>query len=218
MSYNLDNFRVVKVDNFRINPQRLDSMADAGALDMYKYDNGRWTIQFAFPEVGEMEGRRVNENGVFVVESIQLYGGGSGLFMSETLEPLLAEDSAGYLEAILVWEGGDSLQRMTVRDGQIDYRNLYGVEDEPSHVVKATLPAMEDPAMATNLSFLLVKTFAGYLDENRIANIDVMVAIGAFVKQVVESIVQQTPDEEERVRATALAILYNFVFPGENHE
>jgi hypothetical protein len=55
---------------------------------------------------------------VLIVDSIIASGEGSGTALSWIIEPALA-DSTGKLVAVRVWEGGDSIDRLTVVDGVV---------------------------------------------------------------------------------------------------
>ena len=65
-----------------------------------------------FECVGEVKDKNIH------VSTIELYGDGSGTFMNEILEPALKQ-SRGQLEAVLIWEGGDSITRLNVNDGVV---------------------------------------------------------------------------------------------------
>ena len=50
-------------------------------------------------------------------------GEGSGTFKHLILDEALKE-STGELEAVLVWEGGDSITRFIVKDGEVSESNI----------------------------------------------------------------------------------------------
>jgi hypothetical protein len=52
------------------------------------------------------------------VRDIHLSGECSGTFYHNVLVPAL-EDSTGYLQSVLIWEGGDSITRLVVIDGKV---------------------------------------------------------------------------------------------------
>lgn len=56
------------------------------------------------------------KDGNLHVKEIIVYGEGSGTFVSWILNPAL-EQSSGELEAVLIWEGGDSITKFEVKDG-----------------------------------------------------------------------------------------------------
>jgi hypothetical protein len=59
------------------------------------------------------------EDGKLRVKEMHLSGEGSGTFYSWILAPALKE-SSGILEAVLVWEGGDSISRLKVENGNVE--------------------------------------------------------------------------------------------------
>ena len=50
-------------------------------------------------------------------------GEGSGTFYNWILKPALKQ-SEGILEAVLIWEGGDSIQWLTVKAGKVTERDI----------------------------------------------------------------------------------------------
>lgn len=58
------------------------------------------------------------KDGQLSVTGLNLSGEGSGTFMNWILEPAL-EQSTGELEVFLIWEGGDSITTLTVKDGEV---------------------------------------------------------------------------------------------------
>jgi|SRR5690349_2048640 len=62
-------------------------------------------------------------DGNFTVTEFDMTGEGSGTFWEWILEPALKE-STGILEATLVWEGGDTIERVSVRDGIVTKKEI----------------------------------------------------------------------------------------------
>jgi hypothetical protein len=58
-----------------------------------------------------------------IVDKIQDSGDGSGWHHDNLIEML--KESKGELEAVLIWEGGDEITRIVVKDGTVEE---YGVE------------------------------------------------------------------------------------------
>ncbi len=56
---------------------------------------------------------------LLIVDSMNLYGDGSGTALEWITEPAL-KDSTGKLVAIRIWEGGDYIDKLTVIDGVLD--------------------------------------------------------------------------------------------------
>jgi len=119
MSYNCDTFKVKKLENLRI-----------PIASLYKHDRQDWhptrenlgdgRVEFCNLEtimIGKVE------NDVFICEEIDCSGEGSGTVMDWILEPAL-KDSTGELIASCVWEGGDAINRLTVKDGVVSWENI----------------------------------------------------------------------------------------------
>ena len=70
-----------------------------------------WTLPLSGHELaGNIEGDKL------VVTGLECYGEGSGHIYSDVVLPLF-EDFKGSLQAIVVWEGGDTVNRLTIEDG-----------------------------------------------------------------------------------------------------
>lgn len=67
-------------------------------------------------EDGDIEGELLGKS--IVVSKIKIRGECSGLMLEEVVGPALRK-SAGELEAVLVWEGGDSITRLTALNGDV---------------------------------------------------------------------------------------------------
>ena len=73
----------------------------------------------AFTGRGECFALRGKQDGDWLlVEKIVSYGEASGTMHDYLIETILPQ-SMGYLHAVLVWEGGDSVTRLEVRDGAV---------------------------------------------------------------------------------------------------
>lgn len=57
------------------------------------------------------------------VTGLDMEGEGSGNFWHYSLEPALKR-STGHLEAVLIWEGGDSVSRFRVDDGVVSNEQI----------------------------------------------------------------------------------------------
>lgn len=57
-------------------------------------------------------------DGQFEVSKFEMSGEGSGTFYHWILRPALQE-SKGTLEAVLIWEGGDSINSLKVKNGKV---------------------------------------------------------------------------------------------------
>lgn len=63
------------------------------------------------------------KDGVLKISELDMDGEGSGTFFHWILEPALKE-SKGILEAVLIWEGGDSITRLVVQDGKVTHESI----------------------------------------------------------------------------------------------
>lgn len=116
MSYNISNWSTKKLDGLLIPFRALEG------LDKPSFNLGtgelRWEGDLAegFELVGKSHGEEL------AVSSIRMYGEGSG-HAFDRLEAIL-KDSTGVLIASLVWEGGDSISRLTVKDGVVKHEDI----------------------------------------------------------------------------------------------
>jgi len=119
MSYNCDTFKVKQIENFCI---PIQSFFKHKRTDQHperiNHDDGTVTLSFGeFCLFGKIK------NNIFVCEDIDISGEGSGWIMNEVLEPAF-RDSTGKLIASCVWEGGDSINRLIVDDGNVSWENI----------------------------------------------------------------------------------------------
>ena len=119
MSYNCDTFKVKKLENLRIpvvslyKHERQDYHPTREDLDDGKvlFHNLETTM------IGKIE------DDVFICEKIDCSGEGSGTVMAWILEPAL-KDSTGELVVSRVLEGGDSIDKLTVKDGVVSWEDI----------------------------------------------------------------------------------------------
>jgi hypothetical protein len=71
----------------------------------------------------EQEIKGVAKNGLLAVTEIEMSGEGSGTFFEWILKPAL-EESTGRLKAVLIWECGDSITRLKVKDGAVNREEI----------------------------------------------------------------------------------------------
>jgi len=62
-------------------------------------------------------------DGVITVSEIDIYGEGSGSVVDIIVNPAF-QDSTGKLVAVRVWEGGDSIDRITVDNGVVTIEKI----------------------------------------------------------------------------------------------
>lgn len=123
MAYNIDNWKVKELKDLVIPVKHLYPEGYKNwhpSPPAFDINSGRVTI------LGGAEGfmviGKVSE-GMIHVERIQNYGEGSGSFMSNVLIPALKQ-SKGTLVVACVWEGGDSLSRLSVKNGVVNDENI----------------------------------------------------------------------------------------------
>ena len=124
MSYNIDTWKTKKLKNLEIPVEAFyrHPRKDWHPKQPVVVDVATMKVRVNFPcGGGEVEG--VLKDGFIHVESIDLYSEGSGGFMVYVLEGALKE-SRGELEAVLVWEGGDSITRLSVKDGVVTEKEV----------------------------------------------------------------------------------------------
>ncbi len=118
MSYNIDTFKVKKLENLII-PLKA----------FFKHERTDWhpeqprivnaeTMEIVMECGCEQLIKGILKDGAIHVTELQMYGEGSGTFKGWILDEALKQ-STGELEAVLVWEGGDSITRLIVSDGVV---------------------------------------------------------------------------------------------------
>lgn len=117
MSYNIDQWKTKKLENLRLPLSAL-----------FIHERRDW-----HPKVTLLPGTNnlVIEGGcgqellgtvkdeILTITGFNMTGEGSGTFYAWVLEPALKQ-SKGKLEAVLIWESGDSISRLTVEDGNVN--------------------------------------------------------------------------------------------------
>jgi len=122
MSYNVDTWKTKKLDKLTIpleaffrherkdwHPKRVDNI-----------DKNEVTLECGCGQ--EITGTLVDGKQLLVTK-LDMAGEGSGTFINWIFEPALKE-SRGQLEALLVWEGGYSITRLTVKDGVVEQTDV----------------------------------------------------------------------------------------------
>lgn len=116
MSYNIDTCIVKKLDNFSFPKDEIEKhLPNRTWQPVYKQEDTDYIIEFS--ELSYLKGTLVDYGARFLVNSLELYGEGSGTTFSILLETF--KKSTGNLHLKLVWEGGDSLSELIVNDGDI---------------------------------------------------------------------------------------------------
>ena len=118
MSYNIDTWTTKELRDLRIPLTAFDD------VDYMEEDHNRKTGEYTFSGLSEgfeLRGREADD-GMLAVESITSYGEGSGRTLDDLEE--IFKVSTGYLRAILIWEGGDSIERLIVQDGTVTREDI----------------------------------------------------------------------------------------------
>jgi len=123
MSYNIDTWKTKKLDNLVIPLQSF-------------YEHERKDCHPSQPEIVDAETMEVElecgceqtingilQDGFLKVTKLSMSGEGSGTFKSWIFDEALKK-STGYLEAVLIWEGGDSITRLIVDDGNLSEEEI----------------------------------------------------------------------------------------------
>lgn len=116
MAYNISSFKLKKLNNLVIPMSALyDNVDDNWKPDQPKIvDASRMKVKINGGCGQTIEG--VLKDGSIHVTKLDLSGEGSGSYMYYVIKNAL-QKSTGELEATLIWEGGDSVTRLTVKDG-----------------------------------------------------------------------------------------------------
>ena len=120
MSYNISFWITKKLEDLRIPLKVFFPEPDKMWWPEKEWtDDG--TLILRFMDAAEICGDEID--GIVHVKEIEFYGDGSGTSMWEILEPALKE-SQGRMVASLVWEGGDTINRLIVNDGDVKWEDI----------------------------------------------------------------------------------------------
>jgi hypothetical protein len=120
MSYNIDRWKTKELGDFRIKMHALKFAEDYLEHPMLDLSTG----ELMFDGRSGGFGLRGKQDGdVLIVSRLENYGEASGT-MQEYLIDNVFPHSTGYFHAVLVWEGGDSIERLQVRDGAIEREEI----------------------------------------------------------------------------------------------
>jgi hypothetical protein len=126
MSYNISTFNLKKLENLQI-PLRAFYKSSRKDWHPESRKNNDGSITLSGCEGGGVTGMTADGgfpgNVILAVSDICICGEGSGYFMNEILEPALKE-SAGFLMASCVWEGGDSINNLIVENGNVKWEDI----------------------------------------------------------------------------------------------
>ena len=117
LMYNITNWEIKCLRNLIIPLKYLGERE----IDRFIYE-GEDAILFYGSELDySMTG--VIKDDEIIVSDIDLWGESSGSIFHSTLIPALRK-STGELEAVIVWEGGDEITRLTVKDGKVNEETI----------------------------------------------------------------------------------------------
>lgn len=119
MSYNIDTFKIKELINFSL-PVKALYKHERSDWHPDRIDNDDGTVTFEIMET-KLEGTIKDE--IFYMTDISCKGEGSGTTTHWILDPAFKE-SKGKLVASRVWEGGDDIDIMTVKDGKLSTKNI----------------------------------------------------------------------------------------------
>lgn len=119
MSYNITHWETKQIGGLVIPIRRLTVSRGHGCILSVQRRPGD-VLVITPTEGGEIRGGRckLDKEDALAVGAIRLRGEGSGTYYHEMLLPALKK-SKGKLEAVLVWEGGEYINRLLVEDGQV---------------------------------------------------------------------------------------------------
>lgn len=120
MSYNISTWKTKKLADFRLPVKSIAVSAERQArgwkINGYVIGLIPLVMRFQLDESPGITGHLIDNNSIIVVDKIELGGEGSGSVYNEVLLPALKQ-SSGEMEAVIVWEGGDSIRRLHVVNG-----------------------------------------------------------------------------------------------------
>lgn len=123
MAYNISNWTTKRLNKLTVPLDALydlnESLSSRGWQlpnpEIYSMDGGIF-MAIELTEISEIKGELIGKH--IVISEIYFGGERSGTVFEEIFKPAL-EGSSGELEAVLVWEGGDSISRFKIKDGEI---------------------------------------------------------------------------------------------------
>ena len=120
MSYNIDTFKIKKLENLEI-----------PLSAFFEHERDEWHPEKEYDENGKLTlncgcGQEISgtvENNVLKVDGMKMHVEGSGTFVNWILESALKK-SKGILEASCVWEGGDTINKLIVNNGNVEWEDI----------------------------------------------------------------------------------------------
>jgi hypothetical protein len=132
MSYNITNWKQKKCEDFVLTAEGINSLQQCDDDIQVLLSGDLSTKGMPVRIVGisegfELTGRLTPENELIVSE-LTSYGEGSGRVNDSVLAAL--SQSRGFYQALLVWEGGDIVELITIKDGVIRHDDIGGKDDD----------------------------------------------------------------------------------------
>ena len=115
MSYNIDSCKIKKMENFIIPIKSLYEAPENWMPKQPHITNVDTNEVVIYCGCGQSIKGILTEGNLHVT-SMDLSGEGSGSLMDEVIENAFKQ-STGEFEAVMIWEGGDSITKMIVKDG-----------------------------------------------------------------------------------------------------
>lgn len=119
MSYNIDSIEVIAADNFRLDLDVRDALAesigdDAPEINIFEYDRADGATHISFRQGA----------------SLQWSGEGSGHAFDVLVGKVLPRFE-GSADLLVTWEGGDSFSGLRIRDGKVTrHKIIHALGDE----------------------------------------------------------------------------------------
>lgn len=117
MSHNITSWKTLELSELRVPLDAVDVYGE-GTVSAR---TGR--VRVPLCEFGKIVGTLDDNGEDIVVSKIECQGERSGSAFEDVLLPALRE-STGHLKARIVWEGGDSIEVLTVTDGEVSREDL----------------------------------------------------------------------------------------------
>lgn len=119
MGYNITAFKIKKMENFTI-PWKLFFELTPSEYELKPVSFNQETKEVVITAIGDQEIKGKIIEGAIVVSHIDIREDFSGYFFNEAFLPIL-EHTKGKLVATIVWEGGDTIEKLKVNDGNVVY-------------------------------------------------------------------------------------------------
>jgi len=120
MSYNISSWRTKRLEKLIIPFEAFAGLEDRVETRIKEEEI---TVLVDLSEGEGIVGVLSDKNKNILVSEISMYGQFSGHNYGDFLLPALKK-STGILEAVLIWEGGDSIARLTVKDGEVTEQDV----------------------------------------------------------------------------------------------